>query len=238
MASFVMTDCEVWADDYNLTSVANSVDASVEVEEVDVTTFAAGGHRQFIGGLQQSQVQVMTFTDYTVDAKDLDGESNVLLTLVPEGNDQGNTALTLTGLTTAVNEGGAVGEARKTDLTFRGDSATGPLFGKLLQPKVTRTTSGSSAALQLGAVSGTQKIYLACHVLAASGTSPTMTVKLQSGTTSGGATTDRITLTQFTGTGVELKSLAGAVTDTWWRITATVGGTNPSFTLACAVAIV
>lgn len=238
MASFVMTDTEVWADDFNLTSVANSVDASLETEEVDVTTFAAGGHRQFLGGLSQSQVQVMTFTDFTVDAKALDGESNVVLSVVPEGNTQGNRSLTLTGLTTSVTEGGAVGEARKTDLTFRGDSATGPLFGTLLQPRATRTTTGSTTALQLGAVAAGKKVYLACHVLAVSGTNPTLTVKLQSGTTSGGATTDRITLTQFTGTGVELKSLAGAVTDTWWRINATLGGTNPSFTLACTVAIV
>lgn len=237
MSSFVMTDCEVWADAYNLTSVANSVDVTLEAEEVGVTTFASGGHRQFIGGLKQSQVQVMTFTDYTVDARGLDGESGVVLTLVPEGNDQGNRSVTLTGLTTAVSEGGAVGEARKTDLTFRGDSASGPLFGTLLQPKLTRTSTGSSTALQLGAVSADQKIYVAVHVLEASGTNPTLTVKLQSGTSSGAATTDRITSSQFTGTGVELKSLAGAVTDQWWRITATIGGTNPSFTLACAVTI-
>jgi hypothetical protein len=235
MSSFVMTDCEVWADDYNLTSVANSVESTLEVEEVDVTTFASGGNRQYLGGLAQAQLQVMTFTDYTVDAKSLDGEQDVVLTLVGEGNDQGNQALTISGLTTAVTEGGTVGEARKTDLTFRGSGR--PLFGKLLQPRATRTSTGSTTALQLGAVPADKKVYLACHVLAASGTNPTLTVKLQSGTSSGGATTDRITTTQFTGTGVELKSLAGAVSHTWWRINATIGGTNPSFTLACTVTI-
>jgi hypothetical protein len=235
MSAFVMTDCEIWADDYNLTSVANSVEASVESEEVDVTTFGSNGDRRFIGGLKQAQLQVMTFTDYTVDAKGLDGEANVVLTFVGEGNDQGNTSLTIPGLSTAVTEGGAVGEARKTDLTFRGTGQ--PLFGKLLQPKITRTASGSSAALQLGAVPAGKKVYLACHVLAASGSTPTLTIKLQSGTTSGGATTDRITSSEFTGTGVELKALAGPVTDTWWRINATIGGAGPSFTLACTVAI-
>jgi hypothetical protein len=39
----------VWADDYNLTSVANSVESTLEVEEVDVTTFASGGNRQYHG---------------------------------------------------------------------------------------------------------------------------------------------------------------------------------------------
>lgn len=237
MSTFVMTDTEVWADEYLLTSVANAVETSLEADEVDVTTFGSGGHRSFIGGLKQAQVQVMTFTDYSVDARGLDGQSGVVLTMAGEGNDQGNRTITLTGLNTAVAEGGAVGEARKTDLTFRGSTTTGPLFGTLLQPRITRTATGSSTALQLGAVSATQKVYLACHVFAAGGTSPTMTVKLQSGTTSGGATTDRITATQFTGSGVELASLAGPITDTWWRITATIGGTNPEFEFGCAVAI-
>lgn len=239
MTSFVMLDCEVWANQYPLTAVANSLELTGELDEVESTTFGSGGHREYRPGLKQTAVQVMTFTDYSVLPVDtLDGASNVLLTAVAEGNDLGNSAVICRGLNTAVTKGAAVGEMHKTDATFRGSAPEGALFGRLLQPRITRTATGSSTAVNVGNVSAAQVVWLAVHVFAVSGTSPTLTVKLQSGTTSGGATTDRITSTEFTSPGVYLAKLAGPITAPWWRITATIGGTTPSFNFAASAAIV
>jgi hypothetical protein len=238
VTTFVMTDTEIWANQYPLTSVANSLEYAGEVNEVDATTFGGAGHREFRGGLRQTAIQVMTFTDYSVDVESLHGAANVVLTAVGEGNDLGNDAIICRGLTTALTRGAAVGEMFKTDVTFRGSAPEGVLRGKLAQPRITRTATGSSTAINAGNVSATQAVWLAVHVFAVSGGSPTLTVKLQSGTTQSGATTDRITATQFTSPGVYLAKLNGAITAPWWRINATIGGSTPSFDFAAAIAIV
>lgn len=238
MSTFVMIDSEIWANQFPLTAVANSLEYSGEIEEVEATTLGSGGHREYRPGLRQTSVQVMTFTDFSTDVESLHGANNVVLTAVGEGNDAGNDAIICRGLTTSLTRGAAVGEMHKTDVTFRGSAAEGVLRGKLVQPRIERTTTGSSAAVNIGNVAAGKNVWLAVHVFAVSGGSPTMTVKLQSGTSSGDATTDRITSTQFTSPGVYLAKLAGAITAPWWRINATIGGSTPSFDFAAAVAIV
>lgn len=238
MSTFVMTDSEIWANQFALTAVANSLEYSGEVDEVEATTLGSGGHREYRPGLRQTSVQVMTFTDYSTDVESLHGATDVVLTAVGEGNDLGNNAIISRGLTTSLTRGAAVGEMHKTDVTFRGSASEGVLQGKLAQPRITRTTSGSSTAINAGNVSATQSVWLAVHVFAKDGGSPTLTVKLQSGTTQGGATTDRITSTEFTNPGVYLAKLAGPITAPWWRITATIGGSNPEWDFAAAIAIV
>ena len=49
--------------------------------------------------------------------------------------------------------------------------------------------------------------------------------------------TTRVTVAQFTDEGTAYGSVAGAMTDTWWRVRRTIGGTNPQFTYLVALAI-
>ncbi len=104
---------------------------------------------------------------------------------------------------------------------------------------VSRTSSSSGTGRQIGAVSSTQTLYAALHVISASGTSPTLDVKVQSDDNSGfTSATDRITFTQATDVTSEWGSVGGAITDDYWRITYTVGGTSPSFAFAVTAGIV
>lgn len=120
--------------------------------------------------------------------------------------------------------------------------SSGPVArGMLVHPDTTaRTSSSSGTARQVGAVSSSQRVYAALHVISVSGTTPTLTIKVQSDDGSGMATpTDRITFTTETDAtaGYQLLSAAGAITDDWWRVTWTVGGTDPSFAFAVVLGI-
>lgn len=113
-----------------------------------------------------------------------------------------------------------------------GGSGTGPVArGRVMHPNGTaRTSSSTGTAYQLGAITATQRMYGALHVTFASGTTPTLVVKLQSSATEGGSYTDRITFTSAGGLTSQWSSVAGAVTDTWWRASWTIGGTGtPTF---------
>ena len=81
-------------------------------------------------------------------------------------------------------------------------------------------------------------MYAGLHITAASGTTPTLVVKVQSDDNAGfTSATDRITFTSANSIGGQWSSVAGAVTDDYWRVTWTVGGTSPSFTFVVALGI-
>lgn len=104
---------------------------------------------------------------------------------------------------------------------------------------VTKTSSGDGTARLLGAVSATQYIYCFLHVTAIAGTNtPTLTIKLQSSANGVDGWTDRITMTAKTAIGAEVKSLVGAQAHTYWRITWTISGTNPSFNYIAGAGII
>ncbi len=96
----------------------------------------------------------------------------------------------------------------------------------------TKTVTGNETGYQLGAVSSTQRIYAGMHVLAASGTAPTLDAVIQSDDNAGfSSAATQLTFTQATGTTSEFISAAGPYTDDYWRASLTLGGTSPSFTI-------
>ena len=127
-----------------------------------------------------------------------------------------------------VQPGATLGEMMRFSVSAE---ATGDLIrGNVLFPLTTATTSGQSAAQNLGAVTATQYLYGALHVTAASA-ADTLDVVIQSDDAEGMASpTARITFTQKTAIGSQWATpVLGAITDTWWRIDYTIGGASPSF---------
>jgi hypothetical protein len=126
--------------------------------------------------------------------------------------------------------------------TISGSSSTGPVVrGLLVHPSnVSRTSSSTGTGRQLGAVAAGKSMYAALHVISASGTNPTLDVILQSDdNASFTSATSRITFTQATGRTSQLSSVAGAITDDYWRVSYTIGGTNtPTFAFAVTAGII
>lgn len=89
----------------------------------------------------------------------------------------------------------------------------------LWDPDTSITGTANGTAVQLGAVLATQNIYAAMAVIAATALT-SVTVKLQSASDQAFTSpNDRITFTAFSDVTSEMPTpVAGAITDTWWRI--------------------
>lgn len=221
---------------------AKNVNISASVAELDTTPLSTTGWTTLIGGLKSGTISLELMADFADDGLDETlyaalGSATTIKTLCTASAD-GSVAYTARSLPTQyVPITGTVGDLAGASLA---GSTTGPIVrGTLLVPSsAAKTSSGNGTARQLGAVSASQSVYGALHVIAASGTNPTLDVKVQSDNASGFSTpTDQLTFTQATGRTAEWKSAAGAITDDWWRATWTIGGTNPSFTFAVVVGI-
>ena len=245
MAIQYWQDASILVDDIEMACNAKSVSLSTTVEALDTTAICTTGWTTVVGGLKSGSVNIEFMQDVAADAVDatlypLLGTANVPKSIVTNSAD-GSAAYLLQSIPlTYTPITGSVGELAMGSIS--GSSSTGPVIrGKLLHPSnVSRTSSSTGTGRQLGAVSATQSMYACLHVLSASGTSPTLDVILQSDDNAGFTSpTSRITFTQATGRTSQFSSVAGAITDDYWRISYTIGGTGtPTFAFAVTAGII
>ena len=218
-----------------------AMDASCEV--LDTTPLSTTGYSECIGGKKTVTLTFDIMADFTATATEgtttvypqktvsdylintgtqgLEARSIVL------GSTVGSTAYLGDSLFTSYTpvEGEPGGLAMgKLACTYSGVVAR----GQLAHPANTaRGSSAAGTAIQLGAVSATQRLYAALHVANASGTAAdqTLIVKIQSDDNSSfTSATDRITFTTASGLTEQITSVAGAITDDYWRAQWTIAG--------------
>jgi hypothetical protein len=127
---------------------------------------------------------------------------------------------------------GAIGDKASFAMTFRQDLVT-VLNGQLASTLAARTSTANGTILTMTGPTASQRLYAGLHITAASGSTPTLDVTIESAALVGfGSPTTRITFTQAAAAGWQFSSVAGAVTDGFWRAVFTIGGSSPSFTVA------
>jgi hypothetical protein len=240
MAEQIIKDQSVYMGGYDLTGRINSLALDYSADLQDATCLGDSFHKR-LAGLKDAAAQVSGLMD--IDATDAFqfsalGVNDTPFSFGAKGDSVGDVAYTMLALKGDYKIGGAVGDIAPFDA---GAQSSGKLIRgtMLLNSKGTPlTTTTNGTKLQLGAVTATQRMYLAMHVLGA-GTG-SVTLKIQSDSTNAftGAQTDRITMTAATGIGAEMKSVAGAITDTWWRVVATISGGAPSFKIVVVAGII
>jgi hypothetical protein len=242
MAHFALVDVDLYAGTsstaLDLSCFANSISVTTDVSMVMSTTFCSGGWEEQIAGLRSTSWTASGPTDMaTATASQTSAVDEVLavglggdyvLAAVPMGGTVGNVAYFTRGtLSSRTVLDGAVGDLATHSVTFAGNQ---PMIRGVLDTVSTVTSSGNSTGTLLGAVSASQRVWAACHFLTAGGTTPSITVKIQSDDNSGfTSATDRITFSAQTTKGAQFSSATGAITDTYWRALWTVSGTSPSF---------
>jgi hypothetical protein len=165
------------------------------------------------------------------------GVADTIMTVCPTSGAEGDYA-DIARVLTAEYEPirGEVG----TELMFAvsGEVSGGFAHGRVLH-FATRTATSTTTGVQVGAVASGQSMYATLHVITVAGTNPTLDVKVQSDDNSGFTTpTDRITFSQAVAATSQWGSVAGAVTDDYWRLSYTIGGTgSPSFLFVVAIGI-
>jgi len=242
MAHFALVDVDLYAGTsstaLDLSCFANSISVTTDVSMVMSTTFCSGGWEEQIAGLRSTSWTASGPTDMaTATASQTSAVDEVLavglggdyvLAAVPMGATVGNVAYFTRGtLSSRTVLDGAVGDLATHSVTFAGNQ---PMIRGVLDTVSTVTSSGNSTGTLLGAVSASQRVWAACHFLTAGGTTPSITVKIQSDDNSGfTSATDRISFSAQTTKGAQFSSATGAITDTYWRALWTVSGTSPSF---------
>lgn len=126
--------------------------------------------------------------------------------------------------------------AKVTDpvgITLDAQPDEGVDWGRSLHAHTAETATGNSTSVDNAALSSNGGVA-SLHVTAASGTTPSDTVKVQH-STDDSVWVDLITFTAATTTTSERKTVTGTV-NRYVRETHTISGTNPSFTYAVAFA--
>ena len=240
MAKFVFNDGKVFSGGYDLSDHITSVNLEITAEELDATTINSGGFREKLGGLKDSTLTMDGFYEAGANKPDaLLGASignELIVTTVPDAG-VGNTAYFMKSRLFSYQMFGSVGEIAPFSIS-KSQSDDEVVQGKI-ELDGALTASGNSTGVQLGAVGSTEKIYVAIHCTAVSGTStPTVTFKLQSDDNSSFTSpTDVITFSNITAIGADYQSAAGAITDDYFRLNYTISGTSPSFSIHATIGI-
>lgn len=244
MAVFTLTNVGIVVDTFTATGYCNKIDGpAVSVDMKDFTSFGSGGWKYMQPGLVSHTFALEGFQNFasnTVDANiglgNIVANASDTYSIWPTGGlNVGDPAYFGQGFEAQVKPlTGAVGDAAVVNANWTG---TGKLIeGVVVHPTAARTATGNGTVQALTGPTSTQSLYAAFHVLAVSGTG-TITFKIQSATLVGfGSPTDRITSTAFAAVGSELDSVAGAITDGFYRVTWTISGFT-SVTFAASIGV-
>lgn len=245
MANQILSDIGLYVGRYNLSCDAASLTLRLTADVLDDTGLCDVARRR-MGGLLDFAFQAEGFWNDEADAPLFNAIAldSTPVSIAPAGRTVGSPAyLMRCNLADYSPVGGGVGEMARFSAGGQGTGIACAKGEVLLNATVGAT--GNGTARQLGALAAGQSLYATMHVIAATGTTPAITVKIQSDDASGFSTpTDRITFTATSGTWAatpanfdQFGSVAGAVTDTWWRVQYTITGTTPSFGLVVAAGI-
>lgn len=103
-----------------------------------------------------------------------------------------------------------------------------------------KTATGTSAVIQLGAAALGQRVYAAQQVIAVTGTTPSLLTTVKSSAAVGMTSpTTQLTFASIAIAGHEWKQTAGlaAISDTYYRVDYTIAGTTPAFLFLTVVGI-
>jgi hypothetical protein len=252
MATQIQTAQELFSQGTRLTCFTNAMTLDLSADAVEHTTYCSSGLRDFRQGLKSWSLQASGFADYAASTAHSTaippGEeiaptnqgSVRALTVCPVSGTEGTAAYLFGGYySEMVPVGAAVGDMAPYSFsampTMKG---FGHRMGRgILEANRTVTATGNTTGSEvIGAVASGSRLCATLHVFTLSGTSPSITAKIQVDDNSGfSSATDAITFTAATTRGGEYKDTAGPITDTWLRAQWTISGTSPSIAFAIAV---
>lgn len=241
MSARVLKNCKLYFGGHNLSGDVNKMTLDYSVEMLEATTFSDDSKRRVAGlfdvsadheGYFQAGTAPKLVDDILFEKLAL---ADQVMTVCPTTGAAGEIAYTTKAVEAEYSPGAAVGELFAFSVSAQG---TERLVRATVMQNGALTVSGDGIARQLGAVTADQKMYAVVHVIAASGTTPTLDIAIESDNAEAFLSgIERVTFDQFTDVGAQWKELSGAITDDWWKPVFTAGGTNPSFTVIVLLGI-
>lgn len=250
MGRFVLLNARMFVGGADLTGYNNKIELDSTVEEKEATAFAPSGDvwKEVLGGIRSASLQASGQTAADDTVLGLPDDTNwgnlgavVGHTVCPATAAVSSLAWLSGFLKTSYTLGGAVGDVAP----WQGNaSGAWPLVRGVVahDPGTARTTTGTGTAIQIavsspGVPSGKQ-LYAALHVLSVSGTTPSLTVAVQTDDNAGFTTpATALTFTAATAKGGQILRVAGPITDNYVRASWTISGTSPSFLFLLSVGV-
>lgn len=236
MAKFTLQNVRLFISGADLTTVNNKLELNPEVADEESTAFVPSGPAwsEVLAGVRSVEASAEGQWEAGDPSKVDDVAFSTLGALVPwtgcpAGANVGDLAWLTAMRNTSYNLGGSVGDVAPWGAEGKGNW---PLVrGQIAHPPgAARTATGTGTITQLGAVASGQALYAALHVLSVAGTTPAITVTIQSAATVGFASpTTRLTFTTANAVGGEVLRAAGPITDQYYRANWSITGTTPSF---------
>jgi len=237
-----MKDIEAYVNGIKVSSEANQVGLDLTANTPECTTFG-DSYKQRLGGMLDGSGNIAGFLDFAdeslatieqlrvaLEANDTD---HVITLSAPDGALAG-VAYLFKAKSGGIVLFGQLDEAAPFEFKFDGTGIV--TRGQVLYPDTATASSADGTGVQVGAASATETVNATLHVLSGTGT---LDVIIESDATNAwiGAETTRITFAQNTGgADHEYASVAGPVTDPWWRISSTIVTGPFTFFVALGVA--
>lgn len=243
MAVLALTNAKILVGQADLSGYSNKIEIDTEVDELDATTFGSSGFRSIVGGLRKVDAKVAGFFEsggagYPDDRLFTDlGVNAVPMSVTPSGGTVADIAYFTKVVRPTYSLGGDVGDLVAFESAAVGDGT--PLIRGQVADNQARTATATTTALQLVVPSASTRVYAAIHVVAVSGTTPSLTAVLQ-GDNAVGFPSPATVATGSAITAVGSQWLAGAygVTgDNFYRLSYTISGTSPSFTVFAVIGV-
>lgn len=241
MSVIALTDAYCFVAGHDFTGDTNQLTLNSEVAALDRTTFRSAGWTELKGGLKSNEFAMGGFWQSAEsDAVDPEafgdlGVADRVFTMGPEET-EGSPAFLFQAGHFNYQLFGTIGELAPFSLTSHGTNGVGVVRGQLAKAMGTVSATGVlGSVLNLGAVGASQYLYATLHVFGTPGT--TITVQLQSDDSAAFASpTTRYTFPAVTAAGGTWATrVAGAITDTHYRLN--VSAITGSFTVAGAIAV-
>jgi len=238
MASQILSNAKLYAAGFNFSGDLNALALKYSADLKDATTLIDTTHTRR-PGLADVGFQLDGYWNGGVGNVDdalfnsVLGVNDVPITIGPLTGAEGELAYSFKAQSASYAPGGKIGDMFAFSVSGSGD---GPLARGTLLTNAARTVTGTGTIFNLGAISSLQKLIGALHFYTLAG-SGTLIVKIQSAALVGfGSPTDRITFSTLAAVGGQFSTLAGPVTDAFWRASWTISGFS-SCTFAVNAAI-
>lgn len=246
MAKQVFLDCRAFVSGADLSGSMNKIEIGEEWEAKKTTNFRSGSADELIAGLGSVDIGGEGYWEAGDLSKPDDSFFNNKRVIEPWTVGPSNASDTAVGnlmyLTSALRSQiqllGSVGDVAPWSASAVGSQ---PLTrGMSMHPSGTaRTATGNGATVDFTTgPSATQKVYVNLHVLSVAGTTPSLTVSVQSSPNSDfSSPTTRGSFAAATGIGGQALKIASPGTDRYWRVVYTISGTTPSFLFLASLGI-
>jgi len=240
MAKEVVKNLSLFVGGLKLPSNVNALEVGMSADEVEVTNGASAGWREVLQGIRNTDLSGDVWLENTVDPETALASYFANATAVPWSGTksyppvQGDVAFFQKVVALQWSRIAKVGEAWHG--TVKPTGASPGVRGRVLE-NVVRSGNGNSAVYNLGvAVGATERLWVATHLVAATALT-SLVLKAQSDDAVGfPSSTDRLTIPTFTAVGGDVSFVDGPITDTYWRINATLVGTSVEYLVLFGIA--